>query len=245
MAAVDTQHLTSTLGSCTSPRPRSVCSVTGSPRSTLTCAACAASLLTGRAWIDYLPGWLEGHEAIFESLRVTTAVAAPAPTHVRADRRRPAGWSRRCPRMRPGTPCSTRRPPPCRVVMGSSSTGSPSPTTAMATTASPGTATGWAASSTTRWSPSCPSARRGASSSGRPQGGPSRAFDLGWGDLLVMGGNCQRTWQHAVAQDGPRGPPDQRPVPPGHRATRRPDISLDAYEHRRRRSSGLQPSRGC
>jgi hypothetical protein len=29
-------------------------------------------------------------------------------------------------------------------------------------------------------------------------GGPSRAFDLGGGDLLVMGGTCQRTWQHAV-----------------------------------------------
>ena len=29
-------------------------------------------------------------------------------------------------------------------------------------------------------------------------GGHSRAFDLGGGDLLVMGGSCQRTWQHAV-----------------------------------------------
>jgi alkylated DNA repair dioxygenase AlkB len=29
-------------------------------------------------------------------------------------------------------------------------------------------------------------------------GGGSRAFDLGEGDLLVMGGTCQRTWQHAV-----------------------------------------------
>lgn len=29
-------------------------------------------------------------------------------------------------------------------------------------------------------------------------GGASRAFDLGWGDLLVMGGTCQRTWEHAV-----------------------------------------------
>jgi alkylated DNA repair dioxygenase AlkB len=29
-------------------------------------------------------------------------------------------------------------------------------------------------------------------------GGPSRAFDLGWGDLLVMGGTCQLTWEHAV-----------------------------------------------
>jgi alkylated DNA repair dioxygenase AlkB len=26
----------------------------------------------------------------------------------------------------------------------------------------------------------------------------SLAYDLGWGDLFVMGGTCQRTWQHAV-----------------------------------------------
>jgi alkylated DNA repair dioxygenase AlkB len=29
-------------------------------------------------------------------------------------------------------------------------------------------------------------------------GGRSRALDLGGGDLLVMGGTCQRTWEHAV-----------------------------------------------
>ena len=29
-------------------------------------------------------------------------------------------------------------------------------------------------------------------------GGRSLAFDLGGGDLLVMGGNCQRTWEHGV-----------------------------------------------
>jgi len=29
-------------------------------------------------------------------------------------------------------------------------------------------------------------------------GGPSFAYNLGWGDLLVMGGSCQRTWQHCV-----------------------------------------------
>lgn len=33
----------------------------------------------------------------------------------------------------------------------------------------------------------------------RPHGGGrSLAFELGWGDLFVMGGSCQRTWQHAV-----------------------------------------------
>jgi alkylated DNA repair dioxygenase AlkB len=29
-------------------------------------------------------------------------------------------------------------------------------------------------------------------------GGRSRAFDFGGGDLLVMGGTCQQTWEHAV-----------------------------------------------
>jgi alkylated DNA repair dioxygenase AlkB len=37
-------------------------------------------------------------------------------------------------------------------------------------------------------------------------GGASRAFDLGWGDLLVMGGSCQRTWQHAVPKMALAGP---------------------------------------
>ncbi|MCH9674812.1 MAG: alpha-ketoglutarate-dependent dioxygenase AlkB [Gammaproteobacteria bacterium] len=30
------------------------------------------------------------------------------------------------------------------------------------------------------------------------QGGPSQRFSLGWGDLLVMGGTCQRDWLHGV-----------------------------------------------
>lgn len=45
----------------------------------------------------------------------------------------------------------------------------------------------------------------------RPRGGgssrSSRAWNLGWGDLLVMGGSSQRTWQHGipkVAHAGPR-----------------------------------------
>jgi alkylated DNA repair dioxygenase AlkB len=29
-------------------------------------------------------------------------------------------------------------------------------------------------------------------------GGPSRMLELGGGDLLVMGGTCQRTWRHGV-----------------------------------------------
>ena len=42
----------------------------------------------------------------------------------------------------------------------------------------------------------------------RPRsGGPSRAFRLGHGDLVVMGGSCQRTWEHAVPKTAqPVGP---------------------------------------
>jgi alkylated DNA repair dioxygenase AlkB len=42
----------------------------------------------------------------------------------------------------------------------------------------------------------------------RPRGGgESITFEMGHGDLLVMGGSCQRTWEHAVpkvSQAGPR-----------------------------------------
>lgn len=32
----------------------------------------------------------------------------------------------------------------------------------------------------------------------RAGGGPSRSFELGWGDLLVMGGTCQREFEHGI-----------------------------------------------
>jgi alkylated DNA repair dioxygenase AlkB len=42
----------------------------------------------------------------------------------------------------------------------------------------------------------------------RPRGGgPTLRHDLGHGDLLVMGGSCQRTWEHAVPKTArPAGP---------------------------------------
>jgi alkylated DNA repair dioxygenase AlkB len=39
------------------------------------------------------------------------------------------------------------------------------------------------------------------------RGGPSRRYEMGHGDLLVMGGSCQRTWDHAVPKTArPTGP---------------------------------------
>ena len=41
----------------------------------------------------------------------------------------------------------------------------------------------------------------------RPRGGgESLAFEMGHGDLLVMGGSCQRTWEHAVPKVAAAGP---------------------------------------
>jgi alkylated DNA repair dioxygenase AlkB len=41
----------------------------------------------------------------------------------------------------------------------------------------------------------------------RPRGGgESLSFELGHGDLLVMGGSCQRTWEHAVPKVAHAGP---------------------------------------
>jgi alkylated DNA repair dioxygenase AlkB len=41
----------------------------------------------------------------------------------------------------------------------------------------------------------------------RPNGGgESIAFTMGHGDLLVMGGSCQRTWEHAVPKTAHAGP---------------------------------------
>ena len=41
----------------------------------------------------------------------------------------------------------------------------------------------------------------------RPKGGgTSRRFTCGWGDLLVMGGTCQREWEHGVPKVANAGP---------------------------------------
>ena len=40
----------------------------------------------------------------------------------------------------------------------------------------------------------------------RREGGPSRSWQLGHGDLLVMGGSCQHDWQHCVPKVALAGP---------------------------------------
>jgi alkylated DNA repair dioxygenase AlkB len=40
----------------------------------------------------------------------------------------------------------------------------------------------------------------------RGDGSGSLSFEMGHGDLLVMGGSCQRTWEHAVPKVASAGP---------------------------------------
>ena len=57
--------------------------------------------------------------------------------------------------------------------------------------------------------------RRGRQRADPRGGGQSLSFELGHGDLLVMGGSCQRTWEHAVpkvAHAGPRISVQFRPL---------------------------------
>jgi len=63
-------------------------------------------------------------------------------------------------------------------------------------------------------------------------GGPSMAFSPGWGDLLVMGGSCQRTWLHSVPK---RSRADPR-ISIQFRAT-----GLTGLDHERQRPNGIKP----
>ena len=48
---------------------------------------------------------------------------------------------------------------------------------------------------------------RGGAANGTASGGATLRYSLGHGDLLVMGGSCQRTWEHAVPKSArPTGP---------------------------------------
>ena len=110
--------------------------------------------------------------------------------------------------IRSSTRPARRSPPTTRTSWASPSVPPGSATTATAATAWRGTATRSAgATPRTPWSPSCPSAPPVSCSFGPRGGGESVRHALGHGDLLVMGGSCQRTWEHAV-------PKRSRPVGP-------------------------------
>ena len=70
----------------------------------------------------------------------------------------------------------------------------------------------------TRWSPSSRSAAPARSCCDHARGAPSRRLALGHGDLVVMGGSCQRTWDHAIPRPRGRRAAHLDPVPRARRS---------------------------
>ena len=165
---------------------------------------CAASTSTTTSWLDHAAG-LAARRA--GRVRPALARAAVAPAHghdvgtpaaraaadvvVDAGRRGRAAAGPR------------RDAPACSApTTASRSTRSASTATATATTRSPGTATATATRSTIRSSPSSASARARPFRLRPRGGGRALSFDLGRGDLFVMGGACQHDWEHCVPKVG-------------------------------------------
>jgi alkylated DNA repair dioxygenase AlkB len=149
------------------------------------------------AWIDHLPGWVTGHEAVLEALWTTM--------RWQAQRRRMYERTVDVPRLVASWPEDGAGHPLMSELGAALSAhyGRPLPRVSLAAYRSGRDSVAFHGD---RLGPARDDAVVAIVAVGarrrfllRPAGGGgSRAFDLGAGDLLVMGGTCQRTWQHAV-----------------------------------------------
>ena len=170
--------------------------------------------LSGGAWVEHLPGWLEGHEAVFETLRRTT----------RWEHHRRRMYERivDVPRLVASLPDDGPGHPVLEEAQTALSRryGVDLTSVSLAYYRDGRDSVAWHGDRLGRLADDTVVA---ILSLGEPRrfllrpaaGGTSRALELGWGDLLVMGGSCQRTWQHAVpkaAQAGPRMSVQFRPI---------------------------------
>ncbi|WP_234542395.1 alpha-ketoglutarate-dependent dioxygenase AlkB [Streptomyces shenzhenensis] len=171
------------------------------------------TVLGSGAWIDVLPGWLSGADALFEQL------AADVPWH--AERRTMYDHVVDVPRLLPFYGASDPLPHPVLVEAREALTrhyaaelGEPFATAGLCYYRDGRDSVAWHGDRIGR------GAREDTMvailSVGTPRdlllrplrGGPSVRRPLGHGDLIVMGGSCQRTWEHCVPKTtraaGPR-----------------------------------------
>jgi alkylated DNA repair dioxygenase AlkB len=170
--------------------------------------------LDDSAWVEYLPGWVTGHEALFAQLLATTAW--------RAERRPMYERVVDVPRLLatlpedgPGHPVLEQ----IRQLLGARY-GTDFERLSLGYYRDGRDSVAYHGDTTAR---DLPEAVVATVSLGEPRrfllrprdGGRARAYALGWGDLIVMGGACQRTWRHAVpklSHAGPRIAVMYRPV---------------------------------
>lgn len=169
--------------------------------------------LTDGAWIDLRPGWVTGADTLFERLNLGGSAAV----EWRGERR--VMWDKELPTPRLLRFYREREPLPdpvieqAREALTAYYRAEPFATVGMCLYRDHRDSVAWHGD---RFG-------RGAThdtmvaivSVGAPRalllrpagGGPSRRFLLGHGDLIVMGGSCQRTWDHAVPKSStPTGP---------------------------------------
>jgi alkylated DNA repair dioxygenase AlkB len=149
------------------------------------------------AWVDRLPGWLAGHDTVLELLWSTT--------RWQSERRRMYDRVVDVPRLTATLP-EDGPGHPVLVELASALSSHYGRSLERVSLAAYRDGRDSVAFHGDRLGPQSADAVVAIVSLGAPRrfllrpagGGPSRAFDLGCGDLLVMGGTCQRTWEHAV-----------------------------------------------
>jgi alkylated DNA repair dioxygenase AlkB len=153
--------------------------------------------LSDGAWIEHQPGWLEGHARVFEQLMSQAAW--------RSERRQMYEREVEVPRLLAQAPESG----PLAELLGQLSQtlsrrhARPLNRISLACYRDGRDSVAFHGDKVGRLANDCVVA---TVSVGAPRrfllkptaGGASLSFDLGWGDLFVMGGTCQRTWQHAI-----------------------------------------------
>src|SRR3954447_10787623 len=153
--------------------------------------------LAGDAWIDLVPGWLRGHANVFDTLARETAW--------RSEDRKMYDRVVEVPRLYAMLP----RDGPGHAVIDEmrhaldAHYGTAFEHVTLALYRDGRDSVAWHGDYVAR---KLPEALVATVSVGAPRrfllrpcgGGRSLGYSLGWGDLVVMGGSCQRTYQHAV-----------------------------------------------
>jgi alkylated DNA repair dioxygenase AlkB len=178
--------------------------------------------LDGDAWVEYQSGWVSGQETLFEHLARTT--------EWHRQRREMYEKTVDVPRLVASLPADGPGHPVLEKMRRALSLryGEELTRTGLALYRDGSDSVAWHGDYVAR---ELPRALVATVSLGEPrrfllrprEGGQSLAYRLGFGDVIVMGGTCQRTWQHSipkVAHAGPRlvvmfrpvwGPGDQGP----------------------------------
>jgi alkylated DNA repair dioxygenase AlkB len=161
--------------------------------------------LGAEAWLDHLPGWVSGHERLFETLRASMGW--------REERREMYGREVDVPRLYAIVPDDGAGHPLLHAMRRTLTEryGQEFERISLSLYRDGRDSVAWHGDYVAR---NMPDALVATISVGSPRrfllrpagGGASRAFALGWGDLMVMGGSCQRTFQHSVPKLRKAGP---------------------------------------